>query len=82
VAIVAFPAQRTHQYQATLKSERNADNVGIPPSRVQIELDSFVKEDIFIIGAILDVLATVLCLVGFAMVALAFLRGRLKRASA
>jgi hypothetical protein len=82
VAIVAFPAQRTHRYQVTLKPERNADNVGIPSPRVQIELDPFVKEDIFILGAILDVLAAVLCLVGFVMLALAFVRGRLKQASA
>jgi len=82
VAIVAFPAQKNHRYQVTLKSERNADRIEIPSPRVQIELDSFVKEGIFIIAAILDVLAVLLCLVGFTMLAFGFLRGRLKRASA
>jgi hypothetical protein len=82
VAIVAFPAQRNHRYEVTLKFERNADNIGIPPPRVQIVLDSFVKEDLYIVGAILDTLAFTLCLVGLAMLVVAFVRARLKRDSA
>ncbi|MGC2283796.1 MAG: hypothetical protein WA542_00975 [Candidatus Acidiferrum sp.] len=82
VAIVAFPAQKNHRYEVTLKFERNADNVGIPPPRVQIELDSFVKEDLFIVGAILDTLAVILGLVGLTMLAIDFVRARLKRDSA
>ncbi len=82
VVIVAFPAQRRRRYEVTLKFERNADNVGIPPASVQIELDSSVKESVFIVGAILDALAVVMCLVGLAMFAVAFVRARLKRDSA
>lgn len=82
VAIVAFPAQRSHRYAVTLKFERNADNAGIPPPSVQIELDSSVKESFFIGGAMLDALAVVMCLVGLAMFAVAFVRARLKRDSA
>ena len=82
VAIVAFPAQRNHRYEVTLKFERNADNVGIPPPKVQIVLDSFVKEDLYIVGAILDTLAFTLCLVGLAMLVVAFVKARLKRDSA
>ncbi len=82
VAIVAFPAQKNHRYEVTLKFERNADNVRIPPPKVQIELDSFFKEDLYIVGAILDTLAVTLCLVGLAMLVVAFVRARLKRDSA
>jgi len=82
VAIVAFPAQRNHRYEVTLKFERNADNVGIPPPKVQIVLDSCVKEDLYIVGAILDTLAFTLCLVGLAMLVVAFVKARLKRDSA
>ncbi len=82
VAIVGFPAQKNHRYEVTLKFERNADNVRIPPPKVQIELDSFFKEDLYIVGAILDTLAVTLCLVGLAMLVVAFVRARLKRDSA
>ena len=82
VAIVAFPAQKNHRYEVILKYERNADNVGIPPPSVQIVLDSLVKEDFYIVGAILDVLAVILCLVGLAVLAVGFVRARLQRGSA
>jgi hypothetical protein len=61
VAIVAFPAQRNHRYEVILRPERNAENAGIPQPKVQIELDSFVKEDFYIVGAIFDVLGATLC---------------------
>jgi len=82
VAIVAFPAQRRRRYEVTLKFERNSDNVGIPPPNLQIEVDSFAKEDLFIVGGILDTLAVAMCLVGLAMLAVALVRARLKRDSA
>jgi hypothetical protein len=82
VAIVGFPAQKNHRYEVTLKFERNANNTEISTPRVQIELDSFVKEDLYIVGAILDALAVVMCLVGLAMLAVALVRATLKRDSA
>jgi hypothetical protein len=48
----------------------------IPPPIVQIELDSFVKEDLFILGAILDSLAFVMCLVGVVLVTVSLLRNK------
>jgi hypothetical protein len=50
----------------------------IPPPIVQIELDSFVKEDLFILGAILDSLASVMCLVGVVLVTVSLLRKKFK----
>jgi len=82
VMVVAFPAQKNHRYEVTLKFERNAENGAIPPPKVQIALDSFVKEDLNIAGAILDVAAVILCLVGLAMLAVALVRARLKRETA
>jgi hypothetical protein len=81
VAIVAFPAQRNHRYEVILRPERNAENAGIPQPKVQIELDSFVKEDFYIVGAVFDVLGATLCLVGLAVLAVGFVRARLKRDS-
>ncbi|MGC1367355.1 MAG: hypothetical protein WA829_16795, partial [Candidatus Acidiferrum sp.] len=82
VAIVAFPAQKNHRYVVTLEFERNADNIEIRAPTVRIELDSFVKEDLYIVGAILDAFALVMCLVGLAMLVVALVRARLRRDSA
>jgi hypothetical protein len=82
VLVVAFPAQKHHRYEVTLKFERNAENVAILPPKIQIILDSFVKEDLFIVGAVLNIVALALCLVGLVMLAVTFLRARLKRDSA
>src|SRR2546429_1882554 len=52
--IIGLPASRKHRYEATLKFEENAGDLAIPPPRVQVDLDSFVREDLIIVGAILD----------------------------
>jgi len=78
VMIVGFPAQKNHRYQATLTFENNAMDLKIPPPIVQIELDSFVKEDLFILGAILDSLASVMCLVGVVLVTVSLLKKKFK----
>jgi len=82
VGIVGFPARKKHQYHVALKLEENAGELTIPPPRVQVQLDSFVREDLIIAGALLDAIAFVLCLVGVAMVAVPFLRTRFRRLQA
>ena len=82
VMVVAFPAQKNHQYEVTLTFERNAENGPTPPPKVGIELDSFVKEDLYTDGAILDVAAGLLCLLGLALLVVALVRTRLKREAA
>ena len=61
-----------------LKFDSDASSLSIPPPRVQVKLDSFVKEDLFIAGGILDFLATVLCLIGTAMFVIPTLVRQLK----
>lgn len=79
VMIVGFPASRKHRYKAILSFEKNAGDLTIAAPRVQVELDSFVREDPYILGVILDVLGLVLCLVGVAMVAVPFFRSKFSR---
>jgi len=78
VMVVAFPAQKHHRYEVTLKFERNAENLAIRPPSVQIKLDSFAKEDLFFVGAVSDVVALALCLAGLVMLAIALVRTRLR----
>lgn len=80
VMIVGFPASRKHRYEATLKFDNDAGDLTIPPPRVQVELDSFVREDLIFVGAALDALGFVLCLVGIVMVAFPVLRSKFGRA--
>jgi hypothetical protein len=79
VIIVGFPAQKKHQYAVTLKFDRDARNLAIPRPRVQIELDSFVTEDLFVVGGILDSVASGLCFFGVVMFSVSFLRTKLNR---
>jgi len=79
VVIVGFPARKKHQYHLALQFEKNAGDLTIPPPRVQVELDAFVREDLLIGGALLDAIAFVLCLVGVVMIAVVFLRIRFRR---
>jgi hypothetical protein len=79
VSIVGFPARKKHQYHVALEFDENAGGLTIPPPRIQVKLDSFVREDIFIAGAFLNAIAFVLCLVGVVMVSVPFLRTRLRR---
>jgi hypothetical protein len=79
VMIVGFPAQKKRRYEVVLRFDNNASSLSIPPPRIQIELDSFVREDLFFAGAVLDVVAVALCLVGTAMFSFSFLRARLNR---
>src|SRR5207249_10001014 len=72
VMIIGLPASRKHRYEATLKFDENAGDLAIPPPRVQVDLDSFVRDDLIIVGAILDALGFVLCVVGVAMVVALF----------
>lgn len=76
VMIVGFPASRKHRYEATLTFDKNAGDLAILPPRVQVKLDSFAREDLIIVGAILDALGFILCLVGVAMVAVPLLRSK------
>ena len=79
VMIIGLPASRKHRYEATLKFEENAGDLAIPPPRVQVDLDSFVREDLMIVGAILDALGFALCLVGVAMAVAPLLRSKFSR---
>jgi len=79
VGIVGFPARKKHQYHVALKFDENAGELTILAPRVQVELDSFAREDLSIAGALLDAIAFVLCLVGVAMVAVPFLRTKFSR---
>lgn len=77
VMIVGFPARKKHVYQVALKFDSDASRLAIPPPRVQIELDSFVREDLFVVGGILDSFASLLCLIGVVVFAVGFLWKRL-----
>jgi hypothetical protein len=79
VIIVGFPAQKKHRYTVTAKFDRDARNLTIPPPRIQIELDSFVTEDLFVVGGILDSAASGLCFLGVVMFSVPFLRTKLNR---
>lgn len=79
VMIVGFPARKKHTYRVILKFDSYASKLVIPPPRVQIKLDSFVTEDLFVAGGILDFFASLLCLIGAVVLALSFLRNRLSR---
>lgn len=79
VMIVGFPAQKKHRYTVTVKFDRDARNLTIPPPRVQIELDSFVTEDLFVVGGILDSVASGLCFLGVVMFSVPFIRTKLNR---
>jgi hypothetical protein len=79
VMIVGFPAQKKHRYAVTVKFDRDARSLAIPPPRVQIELDSFITEDLFVVGGILDSVASGLCFFGVVMFSVPFLRTKLNR---
>ena len=72
VVIVGFPAQKKHRYTVTVKFDRDAHNLTIPPPRVQIELDSFVTEDLYVVGGILDYVASGLCFLGVVILSVHF----------
>jgi hypothetical protein len=77
--IVGFKAQKKHRYEVTLRFEKDAGSLTIPPPRVQIELDSFVREDIIFVSAGLQFIGFVLCLIGLPMVLIPFLRIKFRR---
>ena len=79
VMIVGFPAQKKHRYTVTVKFDRDAHNLTIPPPRVQIELDTFVTEDLLVVGGILDSVASGLCFLGVVMFSVPFIRTKLNR---
>lgn len=79
VVIVEFPAQKKHRCAATVRFDRDARNLTIPPPRLQNELDSFVTEDFFVVGAILDSVASGLSFLEVVMFSVPFLRTKLNR---
>jgi hypothetical protein len=76
--VVGFPAQRNHRYEVSFQFDNNANSLAMPPPKIQIELDSFVKEDLFIVGAVLDFIAVVLCLIGVGILTAPFLIARVR----
>lgn len=62
--IGGFPARSGHQYDITLKFDKDAGTMTKTPPRVQVKVDSFLREDRFIVGAILDYAALAACLAG------------------
>lgn len=79
--IVGFPARTKHQYEITLNFDQDAQNAKTTPPRVRVKVDSFVREDRFIVGAILDWAALAACLAGVIALAIPFFRERLGRPS-
>jgi hypothetical protein len=77
VMIVAFPASKHHKYRLALRFDENANELTIPPPRVQIELDSFVREDVMIAAGVLDTIAAAACLVGVCVLLFSFLKTKL-----
>jgi hypothetical protein len=79
VVIVGFPAQKNHRFAATVRFDSDARNLTIPSPRLQIEHDSFVTEDFFVVGAILDSVASGLSFLGVVILSVPFLRTKLNR---
>lgn len=79
--VVGFPARTKHQYEIALKFEEDAQNAKTAPPRVRVKVDSFVREDRFIVGAILDWAALAACLAGVVVLSIQFFRQRFGRRS-
>jgi hypothetical protein len=79
VSIVSFPAQRKHQYGASLKPDEHSSALKIPPPRVQIELDVFNREDFIWLGAALDSVGLLLSVFGGIAFLVPILRAKLKQ---
>jgi hypothetical protein len=75
--IVGFPARTKHQYEIALKFDEDAQSTKTPPQRVRVKVDSFVREDRFIVSAILDWAALAACLAGVIVLSVQFFRQRL-----
>jgi len=79
--VVGFPARTKHQYEIVLKFDEDAQNAKTAPPRVRVKVDSFVREDRFIVGAILDWAALAACLAGVIVLSVQFFSQRLRRGS-
>ena|SRR5438874_5096956 len=79
--IVGFPGRTKHQYEIALKFDEDAQSTKTPPPRVRVKVDSFVREDRFIVSAILDWAALAACLAGVIVLSVQFFRQRLGRRS-
>jgi len=77
--VVGFPARTKHQYEIALKFNQDAPNAKTAPPRVRVKVDSFVREDRFIVGAVLDWVALAVCLAGVIILSVQFFRQRFLR---
>lgn len=79
--VVGFPARTKHQYEIALKFDEDAQKARAAGPRVRVKVDSFVREDRFIAGAILDWTALAACLAGVIVLSVQFFRQRFGRRS-
>jgi hypothetical protein len=77
--VVGFPARTKHQYEIALTFNQDAPNAKTTPPRVRVKVDSFVREDRLIVGAILDWVALAACLAGVIILSVQFFRQRFRR---
>ena len=80
VMIVGFPAERKYVYRVTLKFDRDASNLAIPPPRIQI-VDPSLNEDRGVMGALLSLLGALMCLFGIIVFSFEFFKSKLSRST-